>query len=163
MRRTIVREVMLALGLALTGCGMFHRSSEPSASIDPNSAQRRYDWKASLVTPSGLAGALQVRGTAEWSRDGNDASIATVSIANATAGGVHPWHVHRGRCGDNGPIVGSSAAYKPLAVSDQGTASATAKLDLTLPTSGEYYVNVHASATNLGTIISCGNLAPPVS
>ena len=90
-------------------------------------------------------------------------SQKAVTISNATPGGIHPWHVHRGRCGDNGPIVGDAAAYKPLAVDGNGNASSTARLNVTLPDSGNYYVNVHALATNMGTIISCGNLAPPVS
>jgi len=92
-----------------------------------------------------------------------NASLVTVTISNATPGGIHPWHVHRGRCGDNGPIVGDAAAYKALAVDGNGNASSTARLNVTLPDSGNYYVNVHALATNMGTIISCGNLAPPVS
>jgi hypothetical protein len=31
-----------------------------------------------------------------------------------------------------------------------------------MPTTGSYYVDVHASATNMNTIIACGNLAPPL-
>jgi hypothetical protein len=106
---------------------------------------------------------MQVRGSAAWSRDRDATSLATVNISNATAGGVHPWHVHRGRCGDNGPIVGEASAYKPLTVDDKGNATATARLNVALPDSGNFYVNVHALATNMATIISCGNLAPPVS
>jgi hypothetical protein len=105
---------------------------------------------------------MQIRGNATWSRDG-DGSRVTLGISNATPGGAHPWHVHRGRCGDNGPIVGDASQYKPLQVDNNGNASATARLDIALPAGGDYYVNVHALATNLGTIISCGNLAPPIS
>jgi hypothetical protein len=32
-----------------------------------------------------------------------------------------------------------------------------------MPTSGQYYINVHASANNMATIIACGNLAPPMT
>ena len=163
MRSILHRAATVALILAATGCGMFHRSNNATTSIDPASAQQRYDWKASLFTPSELAGAMQVRGTAQWMRDGNTASTVTVAISNATPGGVHPWHIHVGHCGENGPIVGSAAAYSPLTVNDKGQASATAHLDMSLPVSGTYYVNVHASAANLGTIIACGNLARPVS
>jgi hypothetical protein len=55
-----------------------------------------------------------------------------------------------------------ASAYKPLRVDDKGTASGTAECKLPMPLSGDYYVNVHASSANLGAIISCGNLAPPV-
>ena len=157
--RTTTLIVMLAAMFGGTAC----RSAKPTTEINAADAARRDEWKGSLFTPSGLAGAMQVRGTATWARDGDAASTATVRISNATARGIHPWHIHRGRCGDNGPVVGDAAAYKPLAVDEKGNASATARVDLPLPDSGSYYVNVHALATNMGTIISCGNLAPPVS
>jgi hypothetical protein len=152
----------LALAFAVTGCGLFHRSSK-STTLDPGLANVRYQWRGSLFTPAALAGAMQVRGTATWSADGDAASTVVLSISNATPGGIHPWHIHRGHCGDNGPIVGDASAYKPLAVDEKGNASANARLNVPLPTSGDYYVNVHALASNMGTIISCGNLAKPIS
>ena len=161
--RTTARSALLALILTGSGCGMFGSDPEPTTQIAPNDAERRFTWTANLVTPSDLAGAMQVRGTAQWARRGEAASVVTVTITNATPGGVHPWHVHQGRCGDNGPIVGDASAYRPLAVNDKGAASATATLTIPIPLSGEYYVNVHALASNMGTIISCGNLAPPVT
>jgi hypothetical protein len=152
----------IALATVILGGAACH-SSKATTQLNPSDAARRNEWRASLFTPSGLAGAMQVRGTATWSHEGDAASVATISISNATAGGQHPWHIHRGRCGDNGPIVGDAAAYKPLAVDEKGNSSATARLNVPLPPDGNYYVNVHALATNMGTIISCGNLAPPVS
>ena len=160
--RTVARMVVLAMIVALGGCNPFQRNRPPTE-IKPSAALLRDEWQGSLITPSALAGAMQIRGSARWSRDGAESSVVTLTISNATAGGVHPWHVHRGRCGDNGPIVGDAALYKPLAVDATGTASANARLNVPLPGSGDYYVNVHALASNMGTIVSCGNLAPPVS
>jgi hypothetical protein len=157
--RSVSRIALVAAILAAAAC----HSSKPTTQLNPSDAARRNEWKASLFTPSELAGAMQVRGTATWAREGDSGSLVTVYISNAAAGGMHPWHVHRGRCGDNGPVVGDAAAYKPLAVDDKGNASATARLNVPLPPDGNYYVNVHALASNMGTIISCGNLAPPVS
>jgi hypothetical protein len=158
--QTISAALLLSLAIGVSGCNPF--GSKPNTQLEAGDAARRYEWRASLFTPAELAGAMQIRGNATWSRDG-DASRVTLGISNATPGGSHPWHVHRGRCGDNGPIVGDASAYKPLQVDDKGNASASARLDLALPASGDYYVNVHALATNLATIISCGNLAPPIS
>ena len=42
-----------------------------------------------------------------------------------------------------------------------GKADADAILPLVMPRTGQYFVNVHASASNMGTIVACGNLAPP--
>jgi hypothetical protein len=120
-------------------------------------------WNATLVTPASLAGALQIRGTG-WmaANDKNgDQTVAQAEIANAAPGGLHPWHVHRGQCGSDQGILGPADAYKPLKVNGDGRATATATLDIPVPKTGDYFVNVHASSANMGTIVACGNLAPP--
>jgi hypothetical protein len=48
-------------------------------------------------------------------------------------------------------------------VNGDGKATATADLPVAMPMSGQYYINVHASASNMATIIACGNLAPPMA
>ena len=144
-------------GLLLLACG-----GGRAASINTSALGVGDRWNATLATPSQLIGAVQVTGTGWMAADEDAAQTrAGATLANATPGGEHPWHVHVGRCGSNGAIVGDAAAYRPLKVGGNGRAEATAKLDLPLPRSGEFYINVHASASNLGTIIACGNLAPP--
>jgi hypothetical protein len=39
--------------------------------------------------------------------------------------------------------------------------TASASIPLQTPTTGSYYVVVHASAANAETTVACGNLAPP--
>lgn len=144
--------------LALSACG-----GKRAAKIDPNAAAvAAASWNGSLSTPAAMSGAVQVRGNASMVADGNR-MLAHVNIENATRGGVHPWHVHRGRCGYDNGIVGPPSSYPPLKVSDKGTASSTASVDVPFPVQGEYFVNVHASPDNLQTIVACGNLAPPQS
>lgn len=158
--KAITSAILLAMAIGVSGCNPFR--SQPNTQLEASEAERRYEWRAALFTPAELAGAMQVRGNATWSRDG-DASRVTLGISNATPGGSHPWYVRYGRCGENGQIVGDASAYKPLQVDNNGNASATARLSMGLPAGGNYYLTVHALATNLATIISCGNLAPPVS
>jgi hypothetical protein len=86
---------------------------------------------------------------------------AHVEITNAAPGGRHPWHVHRGQCGTDMGILGPADAYHVLKVSGDGKAQDDATLPVPLPTTGQYFVNVHASAQNMSTIVACGNLAPP--
>jgi Cu/Zn superoxide dismutase len=87
-------------------------------------------------------------------------TTATVSLTGAKPGSVYPWHVHVGKCGmtPGGKVWGDPSAYKPLTAGSDGTAKATATISMALPTSGDYYVNIHASPSDLGTIVSCGNL-----
>jgi hypothetical protein len=120
-------------------------------------------WNARLASPAGMIGVVQVIGTA-WMAQGNspDETRVHIAIQNAIPGGQHPWHIHRGRCGSSDEILGPSDRYGVLDVGDDGKASRSVTLPERLPRSGNYIVDVHASPENIGTIISCGNLAPPV-
>jgi len=149
---------LLGLALAATGCG------GKKVEIDPATAVVGTRWNATLATPAQLIGAVQVKGTGWMGEEKGDTNKtrAFVSIQNAVPGGEHPWHVHMGQCGSNGQILGQADAYNPLQVGGDGKASATAELALALPRTGQYHINVHASRNNMGTIIACGNLAPPI-
>jgi hypothetical protein len=82
-------------------------------------------------------------------------------IQNAVPGGEHPWHVHMGQCGSDRGIFGAASAYEPLRVGSDGSAEERAELQVPVPATGQYFINVHASRNNMGTIVACGNLAPP--
>ena len=156
MRRMITAG-LIASAAALGGCG------GRSVQIDPDAKPVASRWNATLSTPAGLAGALQVRGTGWMGLREKDSSKteAYVAIQNAAPGGQHPWHVHLGQCGSDQGILGAADAYPVLKVGGDGKAEATAKLDIPLPATGQYFINVHASPANMGTIVACGNLAPP--
>jgi hypothetical protein len=157
-----MRAPIVLLGttlVLLAACGG-HRRVE----IDPEGELVASRWNATLATPTELAGAMQVQGRGWWGEQKGEPtrSQAHVDVANAVPGGDHPWHVHQGQCGSNGPIVGPATAYSSLEVNNDGKASATADLPVPMPRTGQYHVNVHASANNMGTIIACGNLAAPL-
>ena len=157
MKHHIVAIPMLLM-LTGTACG-----GSRAVEINPNSQSVATRWNGSLFTPANLAGALQIRGQA-WmaAHEKNSGETrASVEISNAAPGGLHPWHIHRGRCGADQGILGPADAYKPLKVEGNGQAAETADLPLPIPRTGEFYVSVHASEKNMGTIVACGNLAPP--
>ena len=153
----IALAVSVAL-LAISGC-----SQTPKVESDPERGAMDVDverpgqaetWNARLSAVGGSG----VTGTAT-AADMNDATHATITIMGGRSGGVHPWHIHEGRCGDpNPPIVGPASAYPPLNVGSGGNATAQAHVPVELNEAKNYIVNVHASPTNLGTIISCGDL-----
>jgi hypothetical protein len=154
------RTLALALSvLVLSSCGGGRQPVE----INPSAQSVATRWNGTLSTPAQLAGALQIRGQAWMGADDDDASEtqAYAEISNAAPGGVHPWHVHRGRCGQDQGIFGPADSYEPLKVDGQGRARASAELRVPLPKTGSFFVNVHASRQNMGTIVACGNLAPP--
>lgn len=142
---------MLAL-LAIVALGACTVSTNGDIDVDPIT-DRIGDWTGNLVpqNESGVLGAVAAR-----------SSVATagvaITISGAQRGARHPWHIHRGTCGSNGPIVGDAGAYPVLQVGADGIARASAELDVPLDEDASYYVNVHRSPTDLGTIVSCGPL-----
>jgi hypothetical protein len=112
------------------------------------------EWKAVLKPGAGSS----ISGKADVESKGDKATKVEISIKGATAGSELPWHVHSGKCGSGGPVVGSDAAYSPLKVKADGEAEGKATLDIATPTSGDYHVNVHKSAADLKTIVACGDL-----
>lgn len=151
--------VVSASTLSFVACNPFHRDPVTEVTRDVNLNAR---WRATLVTPAALAGAVQMNGTATMQpgRKSEDTNFS-LGIANATPGGIHPWQVHHGQCGADEGVVGSDASYKPIKIDDDGRGSANASVRMPTPTSGRYFVTVQASTVNPETIVACGNLAPP--
>jgi len=156
MSRTAL-AALIASVTTLAGCGGH------AVKIDPNAPSLSSRWTASLATPPRLQGAIQVTGSAWMARREKDTSQTQVHIelANAAPGGRHPWHVHMGQCGSDQGVVGTPDGYPVLKVGGDGKAKADAYLKIPTPRAGQYYVDVHAAATNLQTLMACGNMAPP--
>jgi hypothetical protein len=118
-------------------------------------------WSATLAPAAGSP-APQVTGTATVMGNADSSQTRVeVALSGATPGTAFPWHLHRGTCGSDQGIVGDASAYKAMTAGINGRATATATLDMPMPKSGEYMINVHASPTDMGTIVACGNLAGP--
>ena len=156
MSRTAL-AALIASVTTLAGCGGH------AVKIDPNAPSLSSRWTASLATPPRLQGAIQVNGIAWMARREKDTTQTQVHIelANAAPGGRHPWHVHLGQCGSDQGVLGPPDSYPVLKVGGDGKAKADGYLKLPTPRAGQYYVDVHASATNLQTLMACGNMAPP--
>ncbi|HET7274565.1 MAG TPA: CHRD domain-containing protein [Longimicrobiaceae bacterium] len=147
-------RLLMATGLSLlllAGCSV---NVDPDSGVDIDSApDLEEDWEGELEPQ----GSFTVRGAATALANSAGTGIS-VSIAGADANSTHPWHIHEGDCGDGGPIVGDPGAYPFLQVGSNGTASANASIDVTLDELDDYYVNIHHSPEDMGTIVSCGEL-----
>ncbi len=158
-RHNVFSMVAVAAIVTAAACNPFHKNANEIKVQDVPVGER---WNASLATPSGLAGAVQIHGSGYVARDPSGSSKAVIHVSNATAGGVHPWSVRIGLCGDpNNPVFGDLSAYPNLKIDKDGTAQGGALLSVPFPTGGNYSLEVRASPTNMGTVITCGNLAPP--
>jgi CHRD domain len=111
-------------------------------------------WTTKLAPQSGT----NISGTATIEAAASS-THATVQLTGGDPGATYPWHVHSGKCGENGPVVGQASAYTPIKMSKSGTGKVDLTLPFTIPDNGSYYVNIHKSATDMGTIVSCGDLS----
>jgi hypothetical protein len=144
-------KVLVVGALALiTACTA--RTTDGGIDIDPVS-DHIGNWSASLSPQNNSGVSGQVAARSELTSAG-----ISITIWGAQSGNSHPWHVHRGSCGNDLGIVGGAEAYPALQVGTNGTSSASATIRMPLSEDASYFVNVHKSATELGTIIACGPL-----
>ena len=146
-----MRTISALTILLIAGCG-----TAPAPEPDPMpSTSATTSWSTTLQANPGYA---EVRGTAE-ARSNASGTAVSVGFAEAygTTGTVRPWHVHRGRCGNDQGIVGDPNAYPPLRPGSNFAATASATLNVPLTPGGEYFVNIHRSPTELSNIVACGN------
>lgn len=119
--------------------------------VQPPNQPEGYTGTLAAVGASGLGGSAT--GTT-----GNDSTHVTVNVTGGTPGATLPWHIHDGKCTDAGPpVVGDASAYPPLVIGADGTATVQAHIAVGLNEAKNYIINVHASPTNLGTIVACGD------
>lgn len=111
------------------------------------------DFDASLTSRGGSTVTGTARAVASLGR-----TAVTLEIDGARPGARHPWHVHEGRCGSGGAIVGSASSYPVLEVDEDGSERASGTIDVQLDDDRDYHVNVHASPSDLQTIVACGAL-----
>lgn len=149
---------------AMAACNPFRTpiKQDPVVAVSAHDVNANARWNGTLVSPTNLAGAVQMQGSVSMTPGlhSDDTRIA-LNLANATPGGVHPWQIHSGQCGSDAGVFGAASDYPALKVNDDGVASANATVRTMMPSEGNYYASVSASAANPETIVACGNLAPP--
>jgi hypothetical protein len=88
-------------------------------------------------------------------RMGMRTATLAIRVMGEPAGAVQPSHIHRGRCGSNGPVV------IPLSNVVNGMSSTPiAMAKWRMVNHGGYYINIHESPDNIPHIVSCGNILP---
>jgi hypothetical protein len=107
------------------------------------------------ITPVGNS---NVRGNARARTVGNVTRVM-INLDGAPPNSQHPWRVHQGACGDNGPMVGNLNEYPMLSVDGSGKGSGKAQIATPLSPTQSYHVNVLKSPTDINTVIACGRLA----
>jgi hypothetical protein len=155
--RTIALFAAVLVVASTAGCVRVHRDpATGNADVDVESPLKRgEDWSG---TVTGRDMHLSASGTVRAVIEG-DNTVTTIVLTGLQPRGRHPWHLHEGTCATGGPIFGDPNAYAPLTVGDDGRAEGSARLvNLKLNEARKYHANVHASQSNMGTIIACGDV-----
>lgn len=101
---------------------------------------------------------MVVTGSVELEPVGADSTRAVVTISEAQPGATLPWHLHAGSCATIGSVVGNPAHYPPIRIGARRSGVVTVTLPMATPKGGAYAVQVHASPSNMKTVLACGEL-----
>ena len=155
--RIVLAAGLIVSAVTLAGCG----GGGPQ--IDPDAKPVAGRWNATSPRQRGWRAQCRCRARAGWAR-----IRRTRRKPRPTSRSPTPRRAASipGTCtGDSAaPTWASSARPTPirsLKVGGDGKAHAEADLQIPMPVQGQYFINVHASAQNMATIVACGNLAPP--
>jgi hypothetical protein len=80
-------------------------------------------------------------------------TFLAIKVTGEPAGAKQPSHIHRGKCGSNGPVV------LPLTPVVGGKSTTNIRLmQWNKYKNGGFYINIHESADNIPHIVSCANI-----
>lgn len=159
MKRTLFLLPLLAAAACAPAATM--EADTPMGGAEASADMQMAAAMAWNGTLQGQPGYEQTTGTAQASSNMGGTTVS-VSFAGTPMAGMthtHPWHVHAGSCGSGGPIVGDPGAYPMLQPGEDGRGTATATIQPMLKMGQSYYVNIHESPDELGTIVACAELA----
>ncbi len=74
---------------------------------------------------------------------GADSTRFSVSVRGATPEATLKWHMHNGKCSEDGSIVGAETSYPELRPGAGGTAESMVVLPVAPPASGTFSIQVH--------------------
>ena len=143
---------------AVLAAGCVRTRTDPATGrtdVDVESpAKRGEDWSGRL-TGRGMYTAVQGTVRAQ-SLDGR--TTITVQLEGDAPYSSRAWALHEGRCDAPGPMLSGMADYPALGVGADGRATATTTLQHMLNEAKSYYVAVHASSSDMATIVACGEI-----
>lgn len=151
-------RIVSLLFVACVAAGCVRTARNPATGkvdVDVESPTKKgEDWKTTLA---GQGQYTYVTGSAQ-AKVAEGMTTVTIRVSGHEPSGSHPWHIHEGKCGSGGAIIGDPNAYAPLVFGNDRTAQGSAKLSVRLDEAHDYHVNVHRSPSDMATIIACGNL-----
>lgn len=153
-----MRKLILAFAAFATVACVRTARNEATGAVDvdiESPTKKGEDWSANLNPgPNfpGVSGSVKAL-VAEGATD------VTVTLNGGTTGASYVWALHEGKCDAPGPIVGTMGDYPALTVANDGRATSNVRLTHRLDEAKKYTVVVHASASDMASVVACGDLA----
>lgn len=143
-------RILTAVVVASIATACAYRVGTPDSNLAPGA-----QWTATVVQTTASA----LHGTVTFVRtDPQNQTRVIFALRDGIANSVVPWHVHYGVCGNDKLIVGRPSNYPPLVIDQSGQLHAVALLPVELATKSTYVVHLHASPTDMHTVIACAPL-----
>jgi hypothetical protein len=148
--------ILVFAAFAATAC-VRTATNEATGAVDvdvESPTKRGEDWSANLNAGTNFPG---VSGSAK-ALVAEGAMDVTVTLNGATTGANYVWAIHEGKCDAPGAMVGSMSDYPAITVANDGRATINARVPHRLDEAKDYTVIVHASASDMASIVACGDL-----
>lgn len=91
---------------------------------------------------------------------GQEGNRAVVAMTLGGPSGTYIWHIHEGKCGSLGVLMGDKSNYPPVQVGDSGQITFRVSLNFPPPAGGSYAIEVHQGSDpgSEGNVVACGTL-----
>jgi len=119
-------------------------AASPAATPQPDAPRITIDFTE--LNDSGVSGTATLFAA-------GDATIVTFDLEGT--GEEHPAHIHQGTCDDIQP----EPAYNLQNVGEDGATTSQVEVPLDELIDGDYVIDLHLAANQLGTLIVCGEIA----
>ena len=153
-----MRNFLLLCAAATLAVGCVRTRTDPvtgRTDIDVESpGQRGEDWSGRLTGRgmyTGVSGSVSGQSL-------DQRTTLTVQLEGDAPNAARAWALHEGTCESGGPMLGGMADYPLLRVGADGRAQATVTLPNMLNEAKSYHVAVHASSTDMATVVACGEI-----
>ncbi len=166
MRPVTPSFMTAAIVCCVVACGGKQGQQAP-ATLTPTTSLGEVNAPAGTALPGAAAFKAEINPT----NNGTVTGIATMSgsqggnttvIAMTLGGprGTYIWHIHEGKCGSMGVLMGNKSNYPPVTVGDSGQITFRANLNFYPPAGGTYVIEVHQGTDpgSEGNVVACGTL-----
>ena len=148
MKKLFLMALLVLPLVVITSC-----KNDDEGSSTPIEVSKTYAL-GSVTNPS-------ISGTAKFIKNTDNSTTVELQLTGTTSGGMHPAHIHFNTAAESGGVavtlgtVDGDTGFSSVTFSALNDATTVTYEDL-LDFDG--YINVHASATDLGTLVAQGDI-----